>query len=221
MTTGTDPREATGPDFDIALQRAAQHRAWETLTRAAAMIEPGMDDVDGKAIVDQAIKESGAERLWHASQVRFGPNTTLPFGQAPQAAHILQAHDIFFLDIGPVYDGHEGDVGCGFTMGHVPHYDGLIGDSKTVFEQVKARWLEGDISGQALYDFARSCAADLGRTLGTKGASGHRIGDFPHGIHYRGKLKDFGKTPSPDLWILEIHLLDHGLGVGAFYEDML
>jgi hypothetical protein len=34
-----------------------------------------MNELDGKAIVDQAIMDSGAERLWHASQVRFGSNT--------------------------------------------------------------------------------------------------------------------------------------------------
>jgi Xaa-Pro aminopeptidase len=216
-----DMREATGIGFDVARQQAAQSRAWETLARAAAMIEPGMDDVDGKAIVDQAIMDSGAERLWHASQVRFGPNTMLPFGQAPQKPHVLQPNDIFFLDIGPCYDGHEGDVGRGFTLGEVPEQAALIADSKAVFDAVKAHWLAGGVTGQELYDFAQAQAASRGRTMALEGAAGHRIGDFPHRIHHKGKLKDFGKTPSPDLWILEIHLVDRALQAGAFYEDML
>jgi Xaa-Pro aminopeptidase len=221
MTLLLDPREATGAPFAVALQRAAQRRAWETLALAAAMIEPGMDDVDGKAIVDQAIMDSGAQRLWHASQVRFGPNTMLPFGIVPDAPHILQPNDVFFLDIGPCYDGHEGDVGSGFTLGHVPNFQALIDDSKAVFEAVKAHWQSGNCTGQELYDYARSQAVERGRTLAIEGASGHRIGDFPHRIHHSGKLKDYGKTPSPDLWILEIHLVDRALGAGAFYEDML
>ena len=216
-----DPREDTGAPFTVALQRAAQQRAWETLAIAAAMIEPGMDDVDGKAIVDQAIKDSGAHRIWHASQVRFGPNTMLPFGVIPNAPHVLQPDDIFFLDIGPCYDGHEGDVGRGFTLGHVPQHVALIADSKMVFDDVKTRWQIGDCTGQELYDFARAQAASRGRTMALEGASGHRIGDFPHHIYHKGKLKDFAKTPSPNLWILEIHLVDRALGAGAFYEDML
>jgi Xaa-Pro aminopeptidase len=216
-----DPREATGAPFDIALQRAAQARAWETLAIAAAMIEPGMDDVDGKAIVDQAIMDNGAERLWHASQVRFGPNSMLPFGVIPDAPHVLQPNDMFFLDIGPCYGGHEGDVGRGFTLGQVPQFEALIADSKSVFEAVKAHWQANGCNGQELYDFARTQAASRGRTLALEGAAGHRIGDFPHRIHHSGKLKDFGKTPSPNLWILEIHLVDADIKAGAFYEDML
>jgi Xaa-Pro aminopeptidase len=221
MMPQIDPREANGTHFDLTLQRAAQSRAWETLAMAAAMIEPGMDDVDGKAIVDQAIMDSGAQRLWHASQVRFGPNTMLPFGQASGAPHVLCPNDIFFLDIGPCYDGHEGDVGRGFTLGAVPEFTSLIADSKAVFEAVKAHWLSGGCTGQELYDFARAEATRRGRTMALEGAAGHRIGDFPHRIHHKGKLKDFGKTPSPDLWILEIHLVDNALQAGAFYEDML
>jgi Xaa-Pro aminopeptidase len=216
-----DPREATGAQFDVALQRKAQQQAWDILNHAAAMIEPGMDDVDGKAIVDQAIMDSGAQRLWHASQVRFGPNTMLPFGQVPLEPHILQPDDIFFLDIGPCYEGHEGDVGRGFTRGEVPAFSELIADSKAVFEAVKAHWQAGGCTGQELYDFARTQATARGRTLALEGAAGHRIGDFPHRIHHTGKLKDFGKTPSADLWILEIHLVDRDLKAGAFYEDML
>jgi Xaa-Pro aminopeptidase len=221
LTMIPDSREATGSAFDPSLQRSAQHRAWETLAIAAAMIEPGMDDIDGKAIVDQAIMDSGAERLWHASQVRFGPNTMLSFGTPPDSPHVLESGDMFFLDIGPCYDGHEGDVGRGFTIGAAPAYTRLIEDSKAVFEAVKAHWQVSGSTGQELYDFARAQAAARGRTLALKGASGHRIGDFPHGIHHRGKLIDFAKTPSPDLWILEIHLVDAGLKAGAFYEDML
>jgi Xaa-Pro aminopeptidase len=221
MISAPDPREATGAPFSMLLQRGAQSRAWETLAIAAAMIEPGMDDVDGKAIVDQAIMDSGAERLWHASQVRFGPNTMLPFGVTPSKPHILELNDVFFLDIGPCYDGHEGDVGQGFTLGDVPDFDQLICDSRSVFQAVKTHWQHNQCSGQELYDFASTQATLLGRTLAVEGASGHRIGDFPHRIHHRGKLRDFGKTPSPDLWILEIHLIDKTLKAGAFYEDML
>jgi Xaa-Pro aminopeptidase len=216
-----DPREANHDHFDPLLQKAAQARAWEVLQTAAAQIEPGMDDVDGKAIVDQAIRDSGADRLWHASQVRFGPNTQLPFGVAPDAPHVLGPDDMFFLDIGPCYDGHEGDVGSGFVLGHVPEFEALVADSRAVFDAVKAHWAQTGATGEALYAFARTQALARGRTLAMEGASGHRIGAFPHHIYHKGRLDHYGKTPSADHWILEIHLIDEALGRGAFYEDML
>jgi Xaa-Pro aminopeptidase len=214
-TMNIDPRHANGPDWDPALQRAAQDRAWSVLHHAAAAMRPGMTDLDGRGLVDRLIKDSGASQQWHASQVRFGPNTMLPFGKTPDRQHVLSEGDIFFLDIGPVYDGHEGDVGSGFTVGASPH-SGLIGDSKAVFDAVKSHWQATGITGEALYDFARS-----GWTLALEGASGHRLGDFPHRIHYRGKLATFDATPAQDRWILEIHLIDEANGIGAFYEDLL
>jgi Xaa-Pro aminopeptidase len=221
MQGQADPREANGAPFSLELQRAAQARAWETLARAAAMIEPGMDDRDGKAIVDQVIHESGAQSMWHASQVRFGPNTQLPFGVVPETAHILNDNDIFFLDIGPCYDGHEGDVGKGFILGRAPEFQALIEDSHAIFNAVKDHWVTQGISGAELYDFAIHMAKSHGRTLALEGASGHRIGDFPHRIHHRGPLKAFHKTPSPNCWVLEIHVLDSALKAGAFFEDVL
>jgi Xaa-Pro aminopeptidase len=216
-----DPHQANHDHFDPVLQRAAQTRAWETLRLAAARIEPGMDDVDGKAIVDQTIRDSGAERLWHASQVRFGKNTLLPFGVSPAAPHVLQADDMFFLDIGPCYDGHEGDVGMGFTLGSAPACAELIDESKAVFEAVKAHWASTGATGQALYEFAHEQAVLRGRALALQGAAGHRIGTFPHHVFHKGKLQHYGRTPAADHWILEIHLIDEALGRGAFYEDML
>lgn len=216
----TDPREAVGAAWDPALQRAAQDRGWAVLRAAAASMRPGMTDLDGRGLVDRLIVDSGAAQQWHASQVRFGPNTMLPFGKTPHRQHVLQEGDIFFLDIGPVYDGHEGDVGSGFTIGASPHAD-LIADCKAVFDAVKTHWQATGITGEELYDFARAEAAARGRSLALEGASGHRLGDFPHRIHHRGKLASFDATPAPDRWILEIHLIDHASGVGAFYEDLL
>jgi hypothetical protein len=50
---------------------------------------------------------------------------------------------------------------------------------------------------------------------------GHRVGDFPHAVHTKAKLGDLPFNPAPNLWILEIHVLDEELGRGAFFEDVL
>jgi Xaa-Pro aminopeptidase len=216
-----DPREAVGEIWSLERQRAAQARAWDVLARAAARIEPGMDDRDGQALVDAEIAAAGAERLWHATQARFGPNTMLPFGVAPERTHVLATGDIFFLDIGPVFDGHEGDVGQGFTLGAAPAHQALIDDAFAVFETTKAHWRATGATGGDLYLHAKAQARARGRALALTGASGHRLGDFPHRIHHRGKLVDYDATPGRGLWILEIHLVDPEARAGAFFEDLL
>ena len=50
---------------------------------------------------------------------------------------------------------------------------------------------------------------------------GHRIGDFPHHIHYRGGLCETEKVPLDNLWILEIHIISQCGSYGAFYEDII
>ena len=61
----------------------------------------------------------------------------------------------------------------------------------------------------------------MGYEFVTKGASGHRVGDFPHHVFYRGNLKDIPQTVSANRWILEIQLHDRSLQRGAFFEDIL
>lgn len=216
-----DPRQAVGDVWSPALQHAAQARAWAALHRAAAAIEPGMDDRDGLALVNSIIEASGSERLWHASQVRFGLNTSLTFGKVPDRPHVLRPGDAFFLDIGPVYDGHEGDVGQTFTLGGDGPGEALAADGRAVWEAVAARWRTSRETGEALYRFAEDQARARGRRLTLTGAGGHRIGDFPHHIHHKGKLTDYDSCPAADLWILEIQVLDDTLGLGAFHEDLL
>jgi Xaa-Pro aminopeptidase len=216
-----DAREAVGAVWTRAGQQAAQARGWEALRRAAAMIEPGMDDRDGLALVDEVIRASGAARLWHASQVRFGPNTALTFGKVPDRPHVLAPGDAFFLDIGPVYNGFEADVGSTFTLGGDGPGEALAADGRAVWEAVAGRWRAHRETGESLYRFAESEARRRGRRMTLTGAGGHRIGDFPHGIHFKGKLTDYDAVPTPDLWILEIQLIDDTSGTGAFHEDLL
>lgn len=217
----SDPREAVGEAFDPAAQEAAQALGWQALHAAAARIEPGMTATDGRRIVAEETAARGSERLWHASQVRFGPETTLPFGRAPEREHVLASGDLFFLDIGPVHLGHEADVGLAFSMGPCPLNAALVADSRAVFDATRALWLAEAPDGADLYAHAEAEARARGRLLQAEGASGHRIGDFPHRVHHRGRLKDFPRRPAPGRWILEIHLIDPDRGVGAFFEDLL
>jgi methionyl aminopeptidase len=167
-----------------------------------------------------ALARNGVEKIWHPPQIRFGPNTVKPFGEKAELA-TLKENDLFFLDIGPVFHGHEGDVGRTYTVGTNPDFQRIAADSEIVFNLTQAKWAEERLSGQLLYDYAKRTAADRGWVLGFGGASGHRVSDFPHAVHYRGKLKTQAYKPSANRWILEIHLHDPEGRFGAFFEDLL
>jgi hypothetical protein len=72
------------------------------------------------ALAGRVLEAEGMERIWHPSIVRFGANTLKTFRQRPAPDTVLGADDMFFVDLGPVFDGHEGDVGDTFVTGANP-----------------------------------------------------------------------------------------------------
>jgi hypothetical protein len=160
------------------------------------------------------------ERAWHPTVVRFGANTLKVFSDRSSEDTVLGTRDIFFIDMGPVFDGHEADVGATFTTGADPLMADCARDVKLLFERVKTIWQGGAVVGPALYDAAQTEAGVLGWTLNLD-IKGHRVGDYPHSIHGGGKLGDFDAVPSPGLWILEIQIRHPTEPFGAFYEDLL
>lgn len=128
---------------------------------------------------------------------------------------------MFFLDIGPVFEGYEGDVGETFVLGNDPEMHKIVEASKEVFAKVKQEWAGNKLSGDDLYQFAQGYAKELGYNLALEGASGHRISEFPHALYHKGHLKDFKSNPSPHRWVLEIHLHHPEHQYGAFFEDIL
>ena len=139
---------------------------------------------------------------------------------ASQPGVTLGDDDIFFVDIGPVWQRWEGDGGDTFTTGTDPEMRRIAADAKAVFRAVAARWRAEGLSGEALYRVAEREAADRGWLLNLE-MTGHRVSEFPHKAHYDGALIDQRFAPSPGLWILEIQLRHPTRPFGAFYEDLL
>ncbi len=217
----SDPREKVGDGFDENDFLQAQKRGWDALYHVEQMIKPGMVEADAKKLLKIVLEDYSSEKIWHPPQVRFGVNTVLPFGKPQITDHVLEDDDLFFLDIGPVFNGYESDIGETFQLGSNLHTKKLIGDSKEVFSEVKLHWKNTGCNGEDLYKFAIELADQNGWRLALEGASGHRISEFPHAAHFRGKLKGFELVPAPSRWILEIHLIDPARKIGAFFEDVL
>ncbi|MBT2116226.1 M24 family metallopeptidase [Dyella sp. LX-66] len=214
------PREAVGAPYDPALMLRARERSWAVLQGIRERMRPGISEEEARAEAAEVFRAHGMERLWHPVVIRIGANTLKTFREASDPALRLGVDDIYFIDLGLVFDGHEGDVGDTFTTGADPARHACAEAARTLFDEVAAAWRTQGLSGEALYAFAAERAEAMGWRL-NHAIKGHRVGDFPHAIHKAGDLGTLEQAPSSGLWILEIQIAHPSESYGAFYEDLL
>ncbi|WP_240047469.1 M24 family metallopeptidase [Sphingomonas panacisoli] len=179
-----------------------------------------------------ALAEFGVEKHWHKRIVRAGANGLATARDNPPVLTIAD-DDLVYLDLGPVFEEWEADVGRSYVVGDDPDKHRLVADLSTQFDAVKARFdSDPDVTGADLYAFACDNAAAAGWRFGGV-IAGHIVGEFPH-AHLPGE-KDFyrinpenpGRLRDPDplgqerFWILEIHLVDPAGRYGGFYERLM
>ncbi len=215
-----DAREAHGAQFSLEAMRHAQTRSWDAVREIAATIRPGMTEADARAHAKAVLETLGMDRIWHPCIVRFGEGTLKTFKQRPDPDRVLGATDIFFVDIGPVWHGHEGDAGDTFVVGNDAEMQACAQAARQLWREVAHRWRTDGLAGTALYAYAAERATALGWRLNLD-IKGHRVSDFPHAIYRAGDLGDFARCPSTGLWILEIQIAHPSRPFGAFYEDLL
>ncbi|QSZ33444.1 hypothetical protein DSL72_005012 [Monilinia vaccinii-corymbosi] len=217
-----------------AYLKSAQDKAvslFEEIERG--LIRPGVSEKElSKEVFELAATRFGVEKHWHKRVIRSGPNTLLPYAENPPD-RIIQADDILFVDLGPVFEAWEADFGRTFVLGHDPAKIRLRDSLEPTWLKVKAQFLENpDISGEALYSLACAAAKEAGYEFG--GAiAGHLVGNFPHERIPNDKISLYiipgNQDPMSKLnpsgmkrhWILEIHLVDRALQIGGFYEQLL
>ncbi len=212
-----DDVEWNRDSFDPARLLAARSASWELLDACFARLEVGMSSVDARAAVDAHIAAVTGRKPWHPTQLRVDPETRLPFGAKPERAATITPTSLVLLDMGPVVDGYEGDVAT--TRRVDGAHDSIAESARSLHEELVLHWRLHRTSGRALYTLAAERAAAMGYDLATRGASGHRLADFPHEV--RGHLKTLDRCPRAAAWVLEVHLLSREDEVGAFYEDLL
>jgi methionyl aminopeptidase len=159
-------------------------------------------------------------RGWHHIIVRFGPNTTKDFMEPSEKGVVLGPDDIFFIDIGPVDNGNEGDGADTFVFGSDPEHHKAKADAKGIWDEIREVWFTSQLTGRELYARAEEAAAARGWKLNLD-LSGHRLSEFPHSAHYDGPMAEVDFRPSPTLWVLEIAIIHPTSPFGAFYEDLL
>jgi Xaa-Pro aminopeptidase len=212
-------KEAVGEGFVLETMRHAQQLTWKAVDAIAAVIKSGMLESEATARGKEILAELGMDRIWHPLLIRFGANTLKTFKQRSDGDPVLGEEDIFFIDMGVVWQGHEGDAGATFTTGSDPEMIACAAASKELFNRVEAFWRQG-VSGVELYRYASDQAEAMGWVLNLN-IKGHRVSDFPHAIHRGGDLGDFEQAPNAGVWILEIQIAHPSRPFGAFYEDLL
>ena len=179
-----------------------------------------------------AARDFGVEKHWHRRIVRAGANSVTIAGDNPPV-RTIQADDIVYIDLGPVFEAWEADIGKSYVLGDDPLKHRLVADLPRVFERVQAHYRrDPDIAGAALYAFAQQAAADAGWRFGGK-IAGHIVSEFAHALIPGDRaLNRIGpQNPSPMSdpdgkdrarhWILEIHLVAPDGRFGGFYERLL
>ncbi len=211
--------QSFGEHFELTKLLHARSVAREICYELSSMIQPGMTEKEALGLYKSLCEKYPIQKQWHPPKLRFGPNTLCNF-RDESLPYVLNDEDLFFIDIGPVVDGHEADYGETFSLGNNFSYKNISLRSKSVFTEVREYFLTNKVTGQMLYEFAQKRAQHYGLILNL-GQDGHRIGDFPHHIHFRGGLPETNEVIIPNAWILEIHLFDHEKKFGAFFEDLL
>jgi Xaa-Pro dipeptidase len=183
-------------------------------------------------IYELALSRFGVEKHWHKRIVRSGPNTLTIAGDNPPV-RTIEPGDTVYLDLGPVFEDWEADIGRTYALGDDEEKIRLVGDLERVFVQAQRHFhVSPGITGAELYAFALRAADEAGWTFG--GAiAGHVIGEFAHAWIPGDKelTRISPRNPSrmcepdgngrPKHWILEIHLVDRARTFGGFYERLL
>ena len=165
------------------------------------------------------LRSMGASHTWHPTYVRFGDDSIKTPRQPIHRQRRLRASDIAVIDIGPVWNGYEGDFGDTFVFGDRELHHQCAEAARLVFAATRQAWHAG-LTGRALYDHAERSAARDGWLL-ERDLAGHRVSDFPHALYGPSRLAELEIPPADAVWVLEIQLRHPVEPVGAFYEDVL
>ncbi len=173
------------------------------------------------------------EKYWHKRIVRAGKNTLLPYKENPPDL-IIQKDDILFFDFGPVFEDWEADIGKTYVIGSDPKKLKLKNDVELAWWEGKKYYDEhkNNLTGADFYNYTKEMVRDYGWEYGNIHC-GHLIGNFPHEriqgeetrnyIHPQNNnlMIEKDKNGNERYWIYEIHLVDHKLQIGGFFEQLL
>lgn len=209
-----------GGAFWVDAFLATRNRTRWAVHAIASQLQVGMSEVEARALARRTIASLGMRGGWHRAIVRMGANTTKDFAERSEPDTVLGPDDLFFVDIGPLYRGYEGDAGDTFVVGNDSDHHRVKREVRVIWDKVRLHWFEHRATGTELYAFAAEAARELSWVLSFD-LTGHRLSEYPHSIHYDGSIAEVPVELGSGCWVLEIVIAHPDLPFGAFYEDLL
>lgn len=203
------------------MTHTVREKTWKAVKTIATFIQPGMTEKEAIKKANEYLASQGVKKFWHKTHIRFGRSTVLSFDDPYHEQVVLKENDIFFIDIGPVWNNVESDCGDTFVVGNDQRYLQIKQDVKILFDRVKLLWHEEKLKGTELYRFAQNEVAKMGYLLYPSYVKGHRLSEFSHQKYTTIGMADLDFYPSEKRWVLELQICDKSLTFGAFYEDLL
>lgn len=196
------------------------------------LIRSGRDEKEiEQEIYAIALEQFGVDKHWHKRIVRSGINTLTLAADNPPVLTILD-DDIVYVDLGPVFEDWEADLGRTYVLGNHPGRP-LVADLPIIFDKVQSHYhASPDITGAELFAFAEKTSEQAGWIFGGV-IAGHLVSEFAHALIPGDKdiTRIHPRNPEPMRnpdgfgrarhWILEIHLVDQTRTYGGFYERLL
>lgn len=213
----------------------AEEKAFELFDETArrGLIVGGKTEkeVSGE-IFDLAKEMFGIDKYWHKRIVRCGENTLCLYDDNPLDLTIKD-DDIVFLDLGPIFDEHEADVGRTYVLGDDPAKHKIAADIETAWLEIRDWYFEHtSLTGADVYAYSVKTANKYGWDYGIE-IAGHLVGQFPHerlpkgekGLYFHEDNPNDVFLPAADgsarHWILELQFVDLERKIGSFYEQLL
>jgi Xaa-Pro aminopeptidase len=184
-------------------------------------------------VCELAQKKFGIEEHWHKKIVRSGKNTLAIYPDNPPN-RVIEKDDILFIDLGPVVEGYEADIGRTYVMGNNARKQQLKQDVESAWYEIQA-WYKKHTSLKAsvLFQYAVEKAREYGWEFGGE-IAGHIVGKFPHeqpadpkSLELDIHADNHNDIFLPDAqgnerhWILELQFVDRQNEIGAYFEQLL
>ncbi len=184
-------------------------------------------------VCDLAVKQFGIENHWHKKIVRSGKNTLAIYPDNPPN-RVIEKDDILFIDLGPIVDDHEADIGRTYVLGNDAQKLKLKRDVEAAWYEIK-EWYHQQTTLKAsdLFQYVVEKAKEYGWQFGGE-IAGHIVGKYPHEQPADPKSLELDVHPEnhndmflPDAdgnqrhWILELQFVDKENGIGGYFEQLL
>ena len=162
------------------LQAQAKARELLALIEEQQLVKIGLTEQDvSEQIFELARQRFSVTKHWHKRIVRAGPNSVLPYKANPDN-RTIEANDLVYVDLGPVFDDFEGDIGKTYLLGSDPAKRRLIADLERLFNECKGHYFkEPGQTGAMFYHYIVDQCQKAGWTYGNNSA-GHLVSEFAH-----------------------------------------